>query len=299
MTRHREVVAEEVVRAFGKRPVLNGISAEIRAGEIIAIVGASGSGKTVFLDHLVGLLKPDSGRVLAADHDADPDPDGAPPLVNISEAEGDVLDRLRLRWAVVFQHNALFSGSVRDNIALWFREHTPLSEADIDDRIRRSLKAATLDVDDVIDKDRASLSGGMAKRVAIARAIAVDPVVMFYDEPTTGLDPVVGGEIHELIFDVHNTAVGEIFEGVKDVRPSPHAPIDNPDAAPSSEHHAVPRTSIIVTHDKELLRRIEPRVLMLHEGAVAFDGPYNEFGRTNNPRAAEYLQAMPVLHARH
>jgi phospholipid/cholesterol/gamma-HCH transport system ATP-binding protein len=122
-------------------------------------------------------------------------------------------------------------------------------------------------------KQREALSGGMAKRVAIARAIAVDPAVIFYDEPTTGLDPVISGRIHELIFSLHHRAV----EG----------------AAAGRE-----RTSVVVTHDKELLRRVRPRVVMLHDQGVCFDGPYEEFERTDCEPAREYLRAMPVLHAR-
>jgi phospholipid/cholesterol/gamma-HCH transport system ATP-binding protein len=277
-----EIRAEEVRKSFQGREVLRGISTEFRSGQIVAIVGASGSGKTVFLDHLIGLYRPDSGRVLVADHDAADGADAAPMLVELSALDEDHLDRIRLHWAVVFQRNALFSGSVRDNIALWLDEHTDLREAQIDDRIRRSLEAAALDVDDVIDKDRDTLSGGMAKRVAIARAIAIDPLVIFYDEPTTGLDPIVAGQIHELIFRVHHQPVGSLFLH----------------ASKPGERRGRARTSIIVTHDKDLLRRIRPRVIMLHEGQVCFDGPYEKFGGPDCPLAEQYLAAMPVLHAR-
>lgn len=278
-----EMRAEHLGRSFRDRLVLNDINFEVRSGEIVAIVGASGSGKTVLLDHLVGLLRPDSGRVLVADHDAQPTPAGDPPMLDLAQLNDQQLDRVRLRWAVVFQRNALFSGTVRENIALWLQEHTDLSSAAIDRRIRRSLVAATLDVDDVLDKERESLSGGMAKRVAIARAIAVDPLVLFYDEPTTGLDPVVAGHIHELIWNVHHLHVGGLFND------------DLHTAGGDVSHHG--RTSVIVTHDKELLRRIRPRVLMLHEGKVCFDGPYARFGEDCEP-ARQYLRAMPVLHAR-
>jgi len=171
---------------------------------------------------------------------------------------------------VVFQKNALFSGSVYDNIALWLREHTSMSEAQIRKVAEESLRAVALDVDDVMDKQREALSGGMAKRVAIARAIAVDPLVIFYDEPTTGLDPIVSGQIHELIWATHHR---------------PHS-------------SGGPRTTVIVTHDKELLRRLAPRVIMLDGGLVGFDGSYDQFAASDSPTAQQYLQAMPVLHAR-
>lgn len=267
---HAEIRIEHLRKVFGDHVVLDDISFTINAGEIVAIVGASGSGKTVMLDCLTGLLPPTSGRVLVADHDAQPDATGAPPLVDITRADSDTLDRIRLHWAVVFQKNALFSGSVYENIALWLREHTSLSEAKIREVAAESLRAAQLDVSDVMEKDREALSGGMAKRVAIARAIAVNPLVIFYDEPTTGLDPIVSGHIHELIWNFHH-------------RPHPTGQ---------------PRTTIIVTHDKELLRRLAPRIIMLDAGAICFDGSYDQFGISGCPAAQLYLQAMPVLHAR-
>jgi phospholipid/cholesterol/gamma-HCH transport system ATP-binding protein len=292
-----EIRIDNVRKAFPNasgRVVLDGISADIRRGEIVAIVGASGSGKTVLLDLLIGLMQPDSGRILVADHDrgAGGDPDDGPestaaaqpPLVDLATLDGDALDRVRLHWAVVFQRNALFSGAVRDNVELWLREHTSLGDAEIDRRTRMSLAAAALDVDDVIDKDRESLSGGMAKRVAIARAIAIDPLVIFYDEPTTGLDPIVAGQIHELVWRVHNTPVGSFFSS----GPPPAAAVP-----------ARARTSIIVTHDKDLLRRIRPRIIMLHEAKVCYDGPYEGFGQPDCPPAHQYLAAMPVLHLGH
>ena len=200
-----ELRAEQIRKSFGDQVVLGGVGVTIHRGDIVAIVGASGSGKTVLLEILTGLMAPDSGRVFAADH-ARP---GAP-LVDLGEADADVVDEIRLSWALVFQRNALFSGTVRDNVALWLREHTSLGPSEIEQRVRQSLDAAALDAEEVLDKDRDALSGGMAKRVAIARALAVDPLVIFYDEPTTGLDPVVGGHIHELIFETHNRPIGQI-----------------------------------------------------------------------------------------
>ena len=264
-----EVVAEEVRKSFNNREVLHGISLSITAGELVAVVGSSGCGKTVLLDNLTGLMRPDSGRVLVADHST---PGSA--LVDLSTLSSDEFDRVRLHWQIVFQRNALYSGSVHDNIALWLSEHTEMNEAEVLARVRESLEAAALDVDDVIGKDRDELSGGMAKRVAIARAIATDPRVIFYDEPTSGLDPVLGGHIHELIWAVH------------------HRPLHQ------SGHTPQPRTTMVVTHDKELLRRLRPRIVMLDKGQICFVGSFDEFVGATTPEASQYLQVMPVLHAR-
>ncbi len=281
-----EVAAERLCKSFGEREVLRGIDLSIGSGDIACIVGASGSGKTVLLDHLIGLMKPTAGRVLVADHNAPADASGQSPLHDLSMLTADQLDRVRLHWAVVFQRNALFSGSVRENIAFWLREHTMMPEGEVQRRIREAIASAALDVDDVVDKDRDALSGGMAKRVAIARAVACDPIVMFYDEPTTGLDPMIGATIHDLIFKTHNSPVGEGFV-FRDLG----------GRAPASRIGAK-RTTIIVTHDRELLRRIRPRVVMIHDGGICFDGPYAEFERSELPPAQAYLRDMPVLHSR-
>lgn len=267
---HVEIAAEGVRKGFAGRAVLRGVDLSIRAGEIVAVVGGSGCGKTVLLNLITGLLPVDSGRVLVADYAAPRGSRGDLPLVDIATLGDEELDRVRLRWAVVFQKNALFSGTVEENINLWLREHTAMAAAKIRQRVRESLAAVALDVDDVLGKQREQLSGGMAKRVAIARAIAVDPGVIFYDEPTTGLDPVVSGHVHELIWSTH------------------HRPRED----------GTRRTTVIVTHDKDLLRRLRPRVVMLDHGLVAFDGPYEAFTASTVEAARQYLAAMPVLQMR-
>ncbi len=284
-----EIQARAITKSFGSHVVLRGVDLTIRSGEIVCIVGASGSGKTVLLDTLIGLLRPDSGQILAADHNGPPDATGHPPLKDLATVDPRELDMIRLHWAVVFQRNALFSGSVRDNLSLWLKEHTTLGEEEIVERARRSLQAVALDPDVVLDQDRDALSGGMAKRVAIARAIACDPLVMFYDEPTTGLDPMVGSAIHDLIWKTHSTPPptsdeGFVFRDLGFVRPA---------RTPGAR-----RTTIIVTHDRDLLRRLAPRVIMLHRSGVCFDGRYENFGKSDCPPAQDYLRFMPVLHER-
>ncbi|MBX9738224.1 MAG: ATP-binding cassette domain-containing protein [Phycisphaerales bacterium] len=263
-----ELRARSLRKEFGPRVVLHDISLEISAGELVAIVGASGGGKTVLLDHLTGLMRPTSGTVEAVDHTS-----ARTPLVDLNAIDEELLDSVRLAWSVVFQRNALFSGTVFENVALWLREHASMTPEQITARVRESVIAAALDADDVIGKERDSLSGGMAKRVAIARAIAADPLVLFYDEPTTGLDPVISAQIHELIWATHHRA--RRAENTK----------------PDTAH----RTSIVVTHDRELLRRLAPRVIMLDEGRVIFDGPHGDFIESKHPAAVRYLKEMPVL----
>lgn len=257
-----ELVAEGLGKSFGAQVVLRGIDLAIRRGELVAIVGGSGSGKTVLLHILLGLLEPSAGRVRAADHTRP----GAP-LAELGAGPRDRVYDIRLSWAMVFQHNALFSDTVYENCALWLREHTELDEPEIRRRVVEALRSVRLDVDEVIDKHRSALSGGMAKRVALARALAVDPLVVFYDEPTTGLDPVNAANIHDLIWETHRRPRAD----------------------------GAQRTSVIVTHDRDLLRRLHPRVVMLHDAAVAFDGPYEAFAASPLPVAREYLALMPVL----
>lgn len=260
-----EIRVEGVHRSFGSNHVLHGIDLEIRRGEIVAIVGPSGCGKTVLLDHLIGLLQPDRGRVLVADHNVP-----GSRLVDLTALDHEGMDLIRRHWAVVFQRNALFSGTVYENVALWLREVASKSEREIKPTVRESLDSVGLDFDAVAEKDRDDLSGGMAKRVAIARAVAMDPNVIFYDEPTTGLDPIFAAQIHQLLADTHRRPRSDGAE----------------------------RTTVFVTHDKDMLARLEPRVVMLHEGRVSFDGAYGEFKRSESDMIKPYLALMPLLNQR-
>jgi phospholipid/cholesterol/gamma-HCH transport system ATP-binding protein len=260
-----EIVAESVCKSFGDNEVLRGIDLEIRAGDLVAIVGLSGSGKTVLLHCLIGLLPCSAGRVLAADHSQ-----AEAPLVDLSTLSGTAMDRVRLAWSFVFQRNALFPGTVLENCALWLQEHTELDEEQIEHRVRDALRAVALDEDKVLYRRSQALSGGMAKRVAVARAVVSDPIVLCYDEPTTGLDPVNAAHVHDLVWDMHFRARAD----------------------------GIARTTVLVTHDRDLLRRLHPRVIMLHEARVGFDGPYDAFVASPLPFVREYLASMPALHRR-
>lgn len=261
-----EIRIDGLCKAFGAHRVLTGIDLSIERGEIVAIVGGSGSGKTVLLNHILGRLDPDQGRVFVADHDMD----GAP-LIDLTALDTMETDRLHTHWGVVFQRNALFSGTVLDNIGLWLSEVRGLEEPEIIAVAQKVLAAVDLpDTDDFMATDVNELSGGMAKRLAVARALAMDPEVLFYDEPTTGLDPTTASTMHDLIARTH----------VAPTRSGKH------------------RTTLIVTHDKDLLRRLQPRTVMLHEGVVFFDGPFADFEGSASPIIRPYFDLMPVLHGR-
>lgn len=261
-----EILIENLAKSFGDKQVLRGIDLTVRRGDIVAVVGGSGCGKTVLLNHILGQLAPDSGRVLVADHELP-----ETPLVDLSCVDDLRLAQIHRHWGVVFQRNALFSGSILDNIALWLREVRDLD----DDGIRRiaetALRAVSLPADeDFLATGTESLSGGMAKRLAIARALSMDPAIMFYDEPTTGLDPTSTAQIQNLIDATHA------------------------ERAPGR----TARTTVIITHDKDLLVRLRPRIVMLHEGRVSFDGTFDAFQASTSPIIRPYFDLMPALHVR-
>ena len=261
-----EIRIEGLAKAFDGHRVLEDIDLEIRSGEIVAIVGGSGCGKTVLLNHILGQLEPDRGRVLVADHSQ-----SRPELKDIAGLDDRALSDVHTHWGVVFQRNALFSGTVKDNIALWLDDIRHLDDAAIVAVARRVLKAVALPADDAfLATPTESLSGGMAKRLAVARALAMDPSVMFYDEPTTGLDPTSASQIQDLIQATHETR----------------------------EASGANRTTLIITHDKDLLTRLEPRTVMLADGRIAFDGPFAQFKAAADPIIRPYFDLMPVLHQR-
>ena len=262
---HFEIIVDDLHKSFGSHPVLSGVNLKIRRGELVAVVGGSGCGKTVLLKAITGHFAADSGHVLIADHEA---PNS--PLRDVAKLSADQLDQLRVHWAVVFQRNALLSGTVYFNLAFWPKEIKNMTDAQIMPLARKALLDVGLNPDQIMNSDRESLSGGMAKRLAIARALVMDPVLVFYDEPTSGLDPEMCSTIHSLIDFTHR-------------------------AMPAL---GIARTSVVVTHDTELLRRLAPRVVMLHAGKVFFDGPYEEFQTRTDPQIKPYVQQMAALHAR-
>ena len=234
---------EDLRRAFGAQPVLRGIDLEVASGEIMVIIGRSGGGKSVLLKHLVGLLRPDAGRIFVDD-------------TEITRLGGSALDRIRERYGVVFQGGALFdSMSVFDNVAFPLRERGRISSTEIRQRVEEKLVQVGLQ--DMGHKNPAEISGGMRKRVAIARALVTEPEVVFFDEPTTGLDPILVNTIHHLIVELHRK-----FRF----------------------------TAVVVSHEIPEIFRIADRVAMLHEGLIVECAPPSLLQASTNPVVQQFIR---------
>jgi phospholipid/cholesterol/gamma-HCH transport system ATP-binding protein len=224
-----------VSKRFGWLVVLNDVSLSIEPGKCIVIIGASGTGKSVLLKHIVGLLKPDAGEVWFKGQRID----------TLTERK---LMEVRTHFGFLFQMGALFDSlNVLDNVAFPLTEHTKKPREEIIAIATEKLRLVGLT--DVEKKMPAELSGGQKKRVALARAIALDPEVILYDEPTTGLDPIRADVINELIVKLQNE---------------------------------LKVTSIVVTHDMQSAFKVGDRVVMLHEGHLIFDGTPEEIQKTDN-----------------
>jgi phospholipid/cholesterol/gamma-HCH transport system ATP-binding protein len=224
-----------IYKRFGWLQVLNDLSLQIERGTCVVILGASGSGKSVMLKHIVGLLKPDGGEVWFAGRRID----------TLSERE---LMKIRQRFGFLFQQGALFdSDNVAQNVAFPLVEHTDKKPDEIAEIVAQKLKMVGLP--EVGNKMPAELSGGQRKRVALARAIAMDPEVILYDEPTTGLDPIRSDVINELILKLQR------------------------------ELHV---TSVVVTHDMNSAFKVADRLVMLYDGRLIFDGSADEIRASNN-----------------
>lgn len=225
-----------ISKRFGQQTVLNALNLDVYPGEILAVVGRSGTGKSVLLKHLCGLLRPDSGQVLVGDE-------------NLHLARGRRLAKLRDRFGMLFQGGALFdSMTVADNVAFPLREKTKMSAAEIAKVVRNMLHDVGLE--GVDDKYPAELSGGMRKRVALARALGRRPDIILFDEPTTGLDPILVRSIHQLIYDTH-AQFGY--------------------------------TAVVVSHEIPRIFDVATRVAMLHDGTIIEAAEPKAFKQSNNP----------------
>ncbi len=239
---NEKIRVTDLHKSFFGKTVLNGANLSVREGEILCIIGKSGSGKSVILKHLMGILRPDSGDIV---------------IDGISLVDAGELARIDLqsRFGILFQGAALFDSlSVYDNIAFGMRRrHVP--EDEIAARIPGLL--AMVGLRGIEDKMPSELSGGMQKRVGLARSIAVKPQVMLYDEPTTGVDPITAGSVDRLIIKMRNEL------GI---------------------------TSIVVTHDMKSVMRIADRVAMLLEGVIVFDGAPSELMAAADPRLRQFVE---------
>ena len=232
-----------IKKSFSEALVLNDISFDIQEGEAVSIIGKSGIGKSVLLKHLNGLIKPDSGDILVDNR-------------KINKMDFFDLEKMRSKISMVFQSGALFdSMTVAENIALGLRKMTALDDSQIVERILETLEE--VDMQGSQNKYPSELSGGMKKRVGIARAIAMKPKYILYDEPTTGLDPIMTDSINKLISKLHT------LENI---------------------------TTIIVTHEMRTVYDVTDRVLMLDEGKVRFDGKSDDIKNSNDLIVKNFIE---------
>ena len=238
----------DVYKAFGPKRVLEGFTLDVVEGETMVIIGYSGTGKSVAIKHIVGLLEPDSGQVIVDDFE----------VPKLSRRE---LYQLRARIGYVFQFAALFdSFTIGENVAMGLRKQQELSESAIQERVREALEL--VDLPNVENRFPAELSGGMRKRVGIARAIALRPKYILYDEPTTGLDPVTSAVIDQLMIRMRDRL------GV---------------------------TSIVITHDMRSAYTVGTRIAMLYQGRVQQVGTVDEIKNTTDPIVRQFVEGRPSI----
>lgn len=231
-----------VKKAFGSQSVLRGVDLDIYKAESLVIIGPSGCGKSVLLRHLIGLHEPDAGTVHVNG-------------VDIAHMNRSSLYEVRKKFGMLFQNSALFdSMTVGENVAIGLKEHFSLSRDELHKTALVQLELVGLA--DAIEKRPSQLSGGMKKRVALARTIAMDPEIILYDEPTTGLDPITADVINNLIRSLQQ------------------------------RFHA---TSITVTHDMVSAYKIADRIAMLHMGKIIFEGSVEEVQSTDNPYVKQFI----------
>lgn len=238
---------EDIYKTFNSHRVLGGLSLEIERGRTTVIIGRSGCGKSVLLKHIMGILKPDKGRIFIDGHD-------------ITDFDEKKLNSLRLRMGMVFQSSALFDSlSVGDNVGFALIEHKRLPKEEVGKRVRDSL--AMVGLSGIENLMPAELSGGMKKRVALARAICIKPEIIIYDEPTTGVDPITADAINELIKELHDK---------------------------------LRVTSIAVTHDMRSAYKIADKVAMLYKGKIIACGAPEEIRNTNDPVVYQFINGLSM-----
>lgn len=240
-----DIVVENLTKTFDGRVVLDGLNFKVKKGEILVIMGGSGCGKSTLLKHLIGSLRPTSGAIRMFGQD-------------IATLDDEALDQVRKKIGILFQSGALFNSmTLGENIALPLREHTSLSEDIISIMVKMKLELVGLR--DFEHLKPAQISGGMKKRIGLARAIALDPKIMFYDEPSAGLDPVASGMIDELMMDLNKKL------GV---------------------------TSIVVTHEMDSAFRIADRMILLFKGRVVSEGTPAQIRASKDPLVQQFINGL-------
>jgi phospholipid/cholesterol/gamma-HCH transport system ATP-binding protein len=245
------VAVEGLHKSFGSQKVLNGINLTVSRGETLAVLGRSGTGKSVLLRLIIGLEKPDSGSVLIHGQD-------------IAGLALDQLGEIRKKMGFLFQHAALYDSlTVEQNVAFPLRHHRKtMSKSELGDRVMQLL--AEVGMEGHLEKMPSDISGGMQKRVGLARALALDPDILLLDEPTAGLDPISSGEIDDLVLKLQQ------------------------------EHHMA---SIVVTHDLHSAKTIADRLALLNEGSVVIEGSYEELQRSDIKFVREFLGHSSLGHS--
>ncbi|MBA4149441.1 MAG: ABC transporter ATP-binding protein [Verrucomicrobia bacterium] len=239
------IEVKNLEKSFGSQRVLTGVDLRIEKGESVVIIGASGGGKSVLLKHIIGLSSPDSGEVLI---------DGQ----NIAHLNERKLIEVRRKFGMLFQSAALFdSMTVEENVGFVLRREGKLSSSEVSNKVTEALDMVELS--GTHHKKPAELSGGMRKRVGLARALVYQPEILVYDEPTTGLDPIVSDSIDLLII--------RVVESLK-------------------------ITSIVVTHDMRTTRRVAKRILMLHNGKIHVSGTPDEIFSSQDPLVYKFVNGI-------
>ena len=244
MSTNEETIIEvsDLVRKFGDRTVLDNISFDVYRGETVVIMGGSGCGKSTLLRHMIGSMKPTSGSVKLFGED----------ITNLTERE---LERVRLRFGMLFQSGALLaSQSVGENVALPLLQHTDKSVDEIEEIVKRKLQMVGLTGFEDLKPDE--ISGGMKKRVGLARALALDPELLFSDEPTSGLDPIMTAVVDQLTLKLT---------------------------------HGTHMTAVVVSHDMTSAFRIATRMIMLGHGGIVAQGTPDEIRNSPNPEVQQFI----------
>jgi phospholipid/cholesterol/gamma-HCH transport system ATP-binding protein len=231
-----------VSKSFGEQKVLDRIDLEVARGETMTVLGRSGTGKSVLLKLIIGLQKPDNGEI-----EIDGEEITALPLGELNRVRKDV--------GFLFQHSALYDSlTVEENVAFPLRRHTAMADGERRDHVRELL--ARVGMEDAADKMPADISGGMKKRVGLARALALDPEIMLLDEPTAGLDPITASEINKLIRELQKERQ---------------------------------MSSVVVTHDMRSVETVADRVAMLNEGSIVIEGTLKDLEQSDDPFVAKFM----------